>query len=146
MDFVSNPVQLVIATLVGFAVLLFLIIKLKVHALLAILIAAAIIGVGSGMPLSLVTQSVMDGMGNTLRSIGLIVGLGSMFGGILEASGAANAIADKLVNVLGEKNASFALGLAAIIIGIPVFFDPAFIILMPIVYSIARKTNQSLLY
>lgn len=146
MDFVSNPIQLIMATLVGFIILLFLIIKLKVHALLAILVAAVIIGVGSGMPLSLVTQSVTDGMGNTLKSIGLIVGLGSMFGGILEVSGAAQTIADKLVSIFGEKNSAFALGIAGVIIGIPVFYDPAFIILMPIVYSIAKKTNQSLLY
>ena len=146
MDYVANPAQLITATLVGFVVLLFLIIKLKLHALLSVLIAGVIIGVGSGMPFSLVTQAVTDGMGNTLKGIALIVGLGSMFGGILEVSGAAQAIADKLVKVFGEKNSAFALGLAGVIIGIPVFFDPAFIILMPIVYSIAKKTNKSLLY
>ena len=146
MDYVANPAQLITATLVGFVVLLFLIIKLKLHALLSVLIAGVIIGVGSGMPFSLVAQAVTDGMGNTLKGIALIVGLGSMFGGILEVSGAAQAIADKLVKVFGEKNSAFALGLAGVIIGIPVFFDPAFIILMPIVYSIAKKTNKSLLY
>ena len=62
-------------------VLLFLIIKLRLHALLSVLIAGVIIGVGSGMPFSLVTQAVTDGMGNTLKGIALIVGLGSMFGG-----------------------------------------------------------------
>ena len=89
MDYVANPAQLITATLVGFVVLLFLIIKLKLHALLSVLIAGVIIGVGSGMPFSLVTQAVTDGMGNTLKGIALIVGLGSMFGGILEVSGAA---------------------------------------------------------
>ena len=84
MDYVANPAQLITATLVGFVVLLFLIIKLRLHALLSVLIAGVIIGVGSGMPFSLVTQAVTDGMGNTLKGIALIVGLGSMFGGILE--------------------------------------------------------------
>ena len=62
MDYVANPAQLITATLVGFVVLLFLIIKLKLHALLSVLIAGVIIGVGSGMPFSLVTQAVTDGM------------------------------------------------------------------------------------
>ncbi|MDL2232576.1 GntP family permease [Ruminococcaceae bacterium OttesenSCG-928-L11] len=146
MEFVANPVQLIIATLLGFGVLLFLIIRLKVHALLAILVSAVVIGIGSGMPLGLITQAVGDGMGNTLKSIALIVGLGSMFGGILEVSGAAECIADKLVGAVGEKRAGLALGIAGVIIGIPVFYDPAFIILMPLVYSIASKTKKSMLY
>jgi GntP family gluconate:H+ symporter/Gnt-I system low-affinity gluconate transporter len=146
MDFIANPAQLIAGTIIGFAVLLVLIIKLRIHALLAVLISAVVIGMISGMPLSLITRSVEDGMGNTLRSIGLIVGLGSMFGGILELSGGAKVIADKLVSTIGEKKSAFAVGIAGIIIGIPVFYDPAFIILMPIIYSIASKTGLSLVY
>ena len=69
MDYVANPAQLITATLVGFVVLLFLIIKLKLHALLSVLIAGVIIGVGSGMPFSLVTQAVTDGMAGINTSL-----------------------------------------------------------------------------
>lgn len=139
-----HSVQLIIAALLGFAVLMVLIIKCKLHAIFSVLISAVVIGVVSGMPLDQVTLAVTDGIKNTLSSIALIVTLGSMFGGILEVSGAAESIANTLVKVCGEKNASFALGMAAMLIGIPVFFDPAFIILIPICYSVAKKTNQSL--
>lgn len=136
--------QLIAAALLGFAVLLFLIIRCRLHAIYSVLISAVVIGVASGMELSLVTTAVGDGIKNTLSSIALIVTLGSMFGGLLEVSGAAESIADTLVKFFGEKNSAFALGIAAILIGIPVFYDPAFIILMPICYSIAKRTNKSL--
>lgn len=139
-----NSMQLIAAALLGFAVLLFLIIKCKLHAIYSVLIAAVVIGVASGMGLDKVTLAVNDGIKNTLSSIALIVTLGSMFGGLLEVSGAAESIANALVKFFGEKNSAFALGIAAILIGIPVFYDPAFIILMPICYSVAKRTNKSL--
>lgn len=139
-----HSMHLIAAALLGFAVLLLLIIKCKLHAIYSVLIAAVVIGVASGMELSMVTTAVGDGIKNTLSSIALIVTLGSMFGGLLEVSGAAESIADSLVRFFGEKNSAFALGIAAILIGIPVFYDPAFIILMPICYSVAKRTNKSL--
>lgn len=139
-----HSLQLIAAALFGFAVLLFLIIRCKLHAIYSVLIAAVVIGVASGMELSMVTNAVEDGIKNTLSSIAIIVTLGSMFGGLLEVSGAAESIANTLVHFFGEKNSAFALGIAAILIGIPVFYDPAFIILMPICYSVAKRTNKSL--
>lgn len=82
-----DPTRLVIAALVGLALLLVLIIKFKIHAMISILIGAIAIGIVSGMPFENIVLAVNDGIGNTLKGIALLVGLGSMFGEILEASG-----------------------------------------------------------
>lgn len=139
MEFVANPTQLIIASVLGMILLLFLIIKCKLHALISVIVSAIFIGIACGMPLDQVTTAVKDGISDTLASIALIVGLGSMFGGLLEVSGAAQVIANTLIKTFGEKNAPLALGIAGVLIGIPVFYDPAFIIMMPIACSVAKK-------
>jgi Gnt-I system low-affinity gluconate transporter len=90
-------------------------------------------------------DTVKKGMGSTLGFVAVVVGLGAMFGAILEHSGGAEALARSLLNKFGEKNASWALMIAGFFIAIPVFFDVAFIILIPLVYSLQRKTKKSLL-
>ena len=87
--FVADPTRLVLAALCGLAILLVLIIKANLQPLLAILIAAMSIGVLAGMPVTMIIDTVTKGMGETLKSIALLVGLGSMFGAILEISGGA---------------------------------------------------------
>ena len=84
-----NPTRLVVAAIVGLAILLVLIIKFKIQAMIAILVGALAIGLISGMPADTIITAVNDGIGNTLKGIALLVGLGSMFGAILEISGGA---------------------------------------------------------
>ena len=84
-----NPTRLVIAAIAGLLVLLLLIIKFKVQAMVSILVGAIVIGLGAGMPYDDIVTAVNDGIGNTLKGIALLVGLGSMFGAILEVSGGA---------------------------------------------------------
>ena len=93
--FVANPTRLLIAAAVGIIVLLLLIIKFKLHPVISMMIAAIIIGVGAGMPLTMISDTVEKGVGKTLQGIALLVGLGSMFGGILEVSGGAQRLAKK---------------------------------------------------
>ncbi|WP_010272546.1 GntP family permease [Paenibacillus senegalensis] len=143
--FVADPLRLIIVALLGFALLLFLIIRLKLHSLIAILVSAAFIGFGSGMPTDMVLQAFTTGITNTLGSIALIVGLGSMFGGLLAATGAAEVLANTLINRFGSNKAVIAIGITSLLVGIPVFYDAAFIILLPLVFQVARKTGQSLL-
>lgn len=100
---VLDPTRLVIAALIGLAVLLLMIIKWKVQAMISILIGAITIGLLSGMPLEEIVAAVDDGIGNTLKGIALLVGLGSMFGAILEISGGAQSIAVSLVKWFGDK-------------------------------------------
>ena len=90
--FAADPMRLMIAAAVGIIVLLVLIIKFKLHPVLSMMISAIIIGVGAGMPLTMISDTVEKGVGKTLQGIALLVGLGSMFGGILEVSGGAQRI------------------------------------------------------
>ena len=121
--FVANPTRLLIAAAVGIIVLLILIIKFKLHPVISMMIAAIIIGVGAGMPLTMISDTVEKGVGKTLQGIALLVGLGSMFGGILEVSGGAQRIAQTLIDKLGQKKAGIALGITGLVIGTTVFFE-----------------------
>ena len=141
-----DPTRLVIAALVGLAILLLLIIKFKVQAMISILIGALSIGLIAGMPLEEIIRSVDDGIGNTLKGIALLVGLGSMFGAILEVSGGAQSTAVNLVKWFGDKKAAWALGITGLVIAMPVFFDAGLIILIPLAFSLAKKTHRSSLY
>lgn len=141
-----DTTRLVIAAIIGLAILLVLIIKFKVHAMLSILIGAIAIGMIAGMPFDEIVTAVDDGIGNTLKGIALLVGLGSMFGAILEASGGAQTLAVTMVKRFGVEKAAWALGITGLVISIPVFFDAGLIILIPLAFSLAKKTNKSSLF
>lgn len=143
---VLDPARLVIAALVGLALLLVLIIKFKIHAMLSILLGAITIGVVAGMPFADIVSAVNDGISNTLKGIALLVGLGSMFGAILEASGGAQTLAVVMVKKFGDEKAAWALGLTGLIIAMPVFFDAGLIILIPLAFSLAKRTKRSTLF
>lgn len=141
-----NPTRLVIAALIGLVILLVLIIKFNVQAMVAILIGALAIGLMAGMPLEDIVKAVNDGIGNTLEGIALLVGLGSMFGAILEVSGGAQSIAVTMVKKFGDQKAAWALGITGLVIAMPVFFDAGLIILIPLAFSLAKKTKRSSLF
>lgn len=141
-----DSTRLIIAALIGLALLLLLIIKFKIHAMLSILIGAVTIGLVAGMPFSEIVTAVDDGIGNTLKGIALLVGLGSMFGAILEASGGAQTLAVTMVKKFGDKKAAWALGITGLVIAMPVFFDAGLIILIPLAFSLAKRTKRSSLF
>ncbi|MCR5273440.1 MAG: GntP family permease [Lachnospiraceae bacterium] len=143
---VLDPTRLVFGALIGLIILLVLIIKCKVHAMVSILIGAITIGVVAGMPLSDIVTAVNDGIGNTLKGIALLVGLGSMFGAILEASGGAQTLAVSMVRRFGDEKAAWALGITGLIVAMPVFFDAGLIILIPLAFSLAKRTGRSALF
>lgn len=101
--FTADPMRLMLAAAVGIVILLVLIIKFKLHPVLSMMISAIIIGAGAGMPLEMISDTVEKGVGKTLQGIALLVGLGSMFGGILEVSGGAQRIAETLIDKFGQK-------------------------------------------
>lgn len=141
-----DPTRLVIAAVLGLILLLVLIIKFKVQAMVSILVGAIAIGLLAGMPLADIIDSVNQGIGNTLKGIALLVGLGSMFGAILEESGGAQSLAVTLVRKFGDEKAAWALGLTGLVIAMPVFFDAGLIILIPLAFSLAKRTGRSSLY
>ena len=139
--FAADPMRLMIAAAVGIVVLLVLIIKFKLHPVLSMMISAIIIGAGAGMPLTMISDTVEKGVGKTLQGIALLVGLGSMFGGILEVSGGAQRIAETLIGKFGQKKAGWALGLTGLVIGTTVFFEAGVVVLIPLVFSVAKQLS-----
>ena len=137
--------SLLFSVLIGVGLLVFLILKFKFQPFLALLISSILVGILAGVAPTEIMVTVKDGMGSTLGFVAVVVGLGAMFGAILEHSGGAEALAQYLLQKFGEKNASWALMITGFFIAIPVFFDVAFIILIPLVYSLQRKTKKSML-
>jgi len=138
--------SLILVVIAGISLLLFLIIRSKLHAFVALLLVSLLVGIAAGMPLQKVIESIQNGMGGTLGFVAVVVGLGAMFGQMLEVSGGAERLAQTLIKKFGESKAQWALGITGFIVAIPVFFDVGFIILVPIVYGLAKKTGRSLLY
>ena len=138
--------MLIMVALAGIFLLLFLVIRTKLHAFVALLLVSLLVGVAAGMPLGEVINSIQNGMGGTLGFVAVVVGLGAMFGKMLEVSGGAERLAATMISKFGEDKAQWALGVTGFIVAIPVFFDVGFIILVPIVYGLARKTGKSLLH
>ncbi len=137
--------QLLTAVIIGIVILLILILRIKIQAFLALLIVCIIVGILAGMPAGEILNTIREGMGSTLGFVATVVGLGALFGGILEHSGGAQRLASFLLAKTGEKHAPSALMLTGFIIAIPVFFDVAFIILVPLTYAISKRTGKSLL-
>ncbi|SDB21491.1 Gnt-I system low-affinity gluconate transporter [Flavobacteriaceae bacterium MAR_2010_188] len=137
--------RLIFAVLAGIAVLLILILRFKIQAFISLLIASITVGIIAGMPPMDIIKTMQEGMGGTLGFVAVVVGLGAIFGTILEHSGGAEALANYLLSKFGEKRATWAMTITGFFIAIPVFFDVAFIILVPLVYSLQRRTKKSLL-
>ncbi|WP_321348086.1 gluconate:H+ symporter [uncultured Draconibacterium sp.] len=137
---------LIFMVLSAVALLLFMVLKLKISAFIALLITAIYVGILAGMPLKQVAQSIQDGMAGTLGFVATVVGLGAIFGQMLESSGGAESLAHYLIKKFGKDRASWAMVVTGFIIAIPVFFDVGFIILVPIIYALSRDTKKSLLY
>ena len=133
------------AVLGGIALLLLLILRFKLPAFLALLLASISVGLFAGISITKILSTLQEGMGNTLGFVAIVVGLGILLGGLLEHSGGAEALAQQLLKSFGEKRTDWALVTAGFLLAIPVFFDVAFILLVPIVYSLQRKTGKSIL-
>ncbi|WP_404309552.1 GntP family permease [Neorhodopirellula lusitana] len=128
------------------AILLVLILWAKVHAFVALILASYYVGLMSGMDLLTINDSIKSGMGGILGFVATVVGLGAIFGKLLEASGGAEALAYSLLKKFGEKNATWAMVVTGFLVSIPVFLDVALVIIIPIVYALTRKTGKPILY
>ncbi|OYD06585.1 GntP family permease [Paludifilum halophilum] len=142
----ATDTWLMISALASILLVLFLVMKSKWQAFIALIFTSFVLGLLSGMPVSDIIQSVETGMGDTLGFVAIVIGLGAMFGRMLEISGGAERLAQTLIDKFGEKRAQWALALTGFIISIPVFLDVALVILIPIIYSLGKKTKKSLLY
>lgn len=147
--------RMLIALVIGIVILVFLVLKTKVHAFLAMLIAALLIGVIGGFPLTDTTYdsgvtlnlvtSIKNGFGSTLGSVGIIIGLGVMMGQVFEASGAAKTMAHTFIKIFGKGREEVALAFTGFLVSIPVFCDSGFVVLSPIAKSLSRATKKSVI-
>jgi len=146
-----NPVRmsnlfLLFIVVSAVVLLLFMVLKLKISAFISLLITAIYVGIAAGMPLNGVVKAIQEGMAGTLGFVATVVGLGAIFGQMLESSGGAESLAHHLVKKFGKDRASWAMVITGFIVSIPVFLDVGFIILVPIIYALSRDTKRSLLY
>jgi Gnt-I system low-affinity gluconate transporter len=141
------PISLISLILVlAIALLLILVLKVKMQAFLALVIVSMAVGLTMGMPVDKVFESMQNGMGSTLGFVATIIGLGAIFGQILESSGGAHSLARYLILRFGKDRAHWALAIAGFLIAIPIFFDVGFIILVPLVYALSRDTGKPVLH
>ncbi|WP_345811731.1 GntP family permease [Paraburkholderia sp. PREW-6R] len=137
--------MLLVYGVVAIALLILLITRFKVYPFLVLIIVSLLLGLASGMPMATIVKSFETGNGNTLGHIAIVVGLGTMLGKMMAESGGAERIATTLINKFGEKHIHWAMMVVAIIVGLPVFFEVGFVLLIPIAFNVAKRTNKSLL-
>ena len=134
--------------IVAFGVLLLLLfmIKFKLDGFMSLILVSLIVGLLEGMPIDQIPATIYKGIGGQLKSLVLILGFGAMLGKLLGDSGAAQRIATTLIDRFGKKNVQWAMILTALIIGITMFFEAGFIVMLPIVFVIVVQTGMPLLY
>lgn len=141
-----STLSLVGLVLLAVAILLLLVLGMRLHAFVALLLTSLFVAVLGGIPLSEIAGVVEDGMASTLGYIATVIGLGAMVGEMLRRSGGAEQIAQTLLDTFGDERAPWALSLTGLLVSIPVFLDVALILFIPLIYTLAERTERSLLF
>lgn len=139
----NNEAQAVLGLVIGVIVLVFLVVRTKVHAFPALIIAASIVGLVGGLAPTDVAEAITTGFGNTLAVIGLVIGFAVMLGKILEAAGASERLAYSFLRLFGRRREELSLSFTGYVVSIPVFVDSAFVILSPLARALSGKTGKS---
>ncbi len=142
---VYGTVTLLVIAALAILLLLFLIMRLKMHAFIALVLVSLATALVSGIPLNEVMNVLLQGFGSTLASVALLVGFGAMIGRLLEVTGGAQVLADRLIAGFGEKRAPLALGVTSLLFGFPIFFDAGLVVMLPIIFSVALRFGGSVL-
>lgn len=137
--------SLLLAAALAVAALIYLIAVQKLNPFVTLIVVSLALGVAVGMPMAGIVKAFETGVGGTLGHIGLVVGLGTMLGKMMAESGGAERIARTLIDAFGEKNAHWAMLVIAFIIGLPVFFEVGFVLLIPIAFNVAKRTGTPIL-
>lgn len=141
----SHNSTLLLIALIAVVGLIVIIARFKLNSFVALMLASLFVGVCSGMKLSDVPKSFLEGMGKVLGDIAMVIGLGTILGKMLAESGGAEVVAGKLIRALGEKKLHWAMMFIAFLVGIPVFFAVGLVLLVPIVFTVARETRAPLM-
>jgi GntP family gluconate:H+ symporter len=140
----ANDTYLLLDALVTIIGLILLITQFKVHPFVALTIAAGFLGLTSGMPVAKVMKTFQDGFGGVLGFVGIVLALGTMLGKLMAESGGADQIAQTLIRKFGVKQVHWAMMFSAFLVGIPLFFEIGFVLLIPLVFIVARRSGVSL--
>ena len=137
--------RLITAAIAGFAVIILLITWLKVNPFVALTIGSVAVGLATGLEPAKAISSYTTGFGSTMGSVGVLIGLGAIFGKLLADSGGADEIVDTLVGRSNPKTLPWTMALVGAIIGLPMFFEIGLVLLIPVVILVARRSGQPLM-
>src|SRR3954454_8563096 len=137
--------QLVLAALAGIALIVVLITVAKLHPFLALIFGGLTVGIVAGVNIGDVLESFADGFGTTAAGVGVLIALGAMFAKLLADSGGADEIVDTIVGHASPRALPWAMALVGAIIGLPMFFEIGLVLLMPVIYLVARRAQLSLI-
>jgi len=129
----------------GILLLFLLILVVRLNAFIAFILVGLAIGIGQGMELNAIMASIEKGIGNTLGFLVMILGLGAMLGKLVAESGAAQKITNGLIQLFGIRNTRIAVMLTGFIVGVTMFYSVGFVILVPLVFTVAAATGLSLI-
>ncbi|MCF3103815.1 gluconate transporter [Streptomyces roseoverticillatus] len=141
----AGHAQLGIAVLVGIAVIVLLITRLKLHAFLSLTIGSLVLGAVAGAPMDKAIASFTAGLGSTVSGVGVLIALGAILGKLLADSGGADQIVDTILAKAGPRSMPWAIVLIAGVIGLPLFFEVGIVLLIPVVLLVAKRGNHSLM-
>ncbi|MGW2599729.1 GntP family permease [Streptomyces klenkii] len=141
----AGHAQLGIAVLVGIAVIVLLITRLKLHAFLSLTIGSLVLGAAAGAPMDKAIASFTAGLGATVSGVGVLIALGAILGKLLADSGGADQIVDTILAKAGPRSMPWAMVLIAGVIGLPLFFEVGIVLLIPVVLLVAKRGNHSLM-
>jgi Gnt-I system high-affinity gluconate transporter len=128
------------------AFLLCLIAVVRLSAFIALALTAIMVGLVKGMPLDQLSKSLQNGIGSTLGGLVFVLGFGVMLGAILAETGAAQRISDSLIKIIGAQRAKYALAITAFLVGLAMFYNAGFVVLIPLVFVVAERTGLPLVY
>ncbi|MDB5777212.1 MAG: permease DsdX [Herbaspirillum sp.] len=134
--------SLLLNALIAVVVLILAITRLRLHPFIALIIVSGLLGLISGMPLAKIVQSFQEGFGGVLGFVGIVLGLGTMLGKLMAESGGADRIAQTLIGTFGKSKVHWAMMLGAFLVGIPLFFEIGFVLLIPLVFIVARRSGM----
>ncbi len=137
----TGPLMAVAAS--SIVVLLILIIRFKLHAFFALVIISVLTALAAGIAVEEVVDVVIGGFSTTVGNVALLVGFGAVLGRLVEVSGGAQVLADKMLDTFGERRAPLALGVASMFYAFPIFLDAGFIVMLPIIYTVARRLQAA---
>jgi gluconate:H+ symporter, GntP family len=139
----ESDIQLLLTALGGVALLVTLIVtRIRLHPLIALLVVSLAVGIAAGMDIGSIAGATVEGAGHTLGVVGIVIALGAMLGKILADSGVTEAIADSILSRSSDNRLPWAMAFAAFIVGIPMFFEVGLVVLLPLIFSVARKLES----